>query len=61
MVSKVRGDRGNDEGGNANPVGYEISMHADVGGDFTVPITNDLKLVEAIFERIFVICTGVTE
>lgn len=58
MIGKVGSDRRDDEGSNANPIGDEIDVHADVGSDFTVPITNDLEFVEAVFERILVICTG---
>lgn len=61
MVGKVGSDRGDDKGSNANPIGDEIDVHADVGSDFTIPITNDLEFVKAVFECIFVICTGITK
>lgn len=61
MIGKVGSDRGDDEGSDANPIGDEINMHANVGGGFTVPITNDLEFVEAVFERIFIICTETTK
>lgn len=60
MIGKMGSDRSDDEGSDTNPVGDEIDVHADVGSDFTVPITNDLEFVEAVFECIFVICTGTT-
>lgn len=30
-------------------------MHSGVGGDFTVPIADDLEFVEAVFEGVFVV------
>lgn len=32
-------------------------MHAGVGGDFAIPVADDLEFVEAVFEGIFVVRT----
>lgn len=58
VFGEVRGERGDEEGGDAEPVGDEGSVHADVGGDFTVPVTGGLEFEEAEFEGVLVVGAG---
>ena len=38
-----------------DPIMDQITMHANVRGDLTVPVTSGLQLVEAILKSVFVV------
>lgn len=57
MFGEVRSYGSNEKGGDANPVLDEICVHADVGGDFSVPVASGLKLIKAVFQSVFVVRT----
>ena len=57
MFCEMRSNGGNQKGSRANPVEDKVGVHADVGSDFAVPITNTLEIIETKFKSIFVVCT----
>ncbi len=57
MLGKVRCDGRHQESGSADPVFDQVGVHPDVGGDFAVPVSDDLKFVETILESVFIVRT----
>lgn len=55
MFGKMRGDRKDKEGGGTDKEFSEGGVHANVEGDFTVPVACGLQLVEAVLESVFVV------
>lgn len=48
-------DRADEQSLDANPVQDEVAVHSNVRGDLTIPVSCGLKLIESIFEGIFVV------
>ena len=55
VFSKMRSDGKDKEGGGLNPPLDEGTVHPDVRGDFTVPVSCGLEFVETVLESIFVV------
>lgn len=55
VFGEVRSDGEDEQGGDADPVFDEGGVHADVGGDFAVPVTGRLEFVEGVLQGILVV------
>ena len=56
VFGEVGRDGEDEEGGDADPPLDEGAVHAEVGGDFAVPVAGGLEFVEGEFESVLVIC-----
>jgi hypothetical protein len=45
-----------EQSGDANPLFHKIGVHTNLGGDFTIPVTRALQLIEAVLECLLVEC-----
>jgi len=56
VLCKVGCYQGDEQHGGANPVQHQVGVHPDVGGDFAVPVSRALQLIEAKFQAVLVVC-----
>ena len=59
VFSEVRGDWCDKQRRDANPVSYELSVHADISSDFTIPVTGSLQFVETELQSSFVVSAAI--
>lgn len=55
VFGKVWGDGKDEKGRGADEEFGEGGVHADVEGDFAVPVAGGLELVETVLESVFVV------